>query len=1704
MQLSGYTIHQTVYHSDSTRVYRGVAKNSGRPVIIKQIQANRTSLKSRLRREFELVSAIQDSAVVEPVAYEADLELPAVIYADFGGAALSEAFAEKRSGWPCLDFLDVAIRMAEILQVIHNHGVIHQDVKPANIIYNSQTGEVRFTDFGIAVRRDGAFGTMPSLRMRGTLAYMAPEQSGRMNRAIDHRADLYSLGVTFYEGLTGRLPFEISDDALEMIHRHIAVRPADPHSLNSAVPETVSAVVMKLLAKDAEDRYQSAHGLVQDLRECRQRLQSGEVSTKFVPGKNDVSDVFVVSRKLYGRDSERAVLIEAIRRVVSGAREFCLVRGFAGIGKSSVVFDLQDAVLESRGFFVSGKFDQFQLGIPYSGILRAFRQLVNEILKGEADEVESCRRRLLEALGVNGQIIAEVIPEIERIIGPQPEPISVGPEESENRFINVFQDFVRTLASVEHPLVLFVDDLHWADPASLRLLRLLMLAPDMSCLMILGAYRDNEVDADHPLERTIASLQMQDIEVRFVEIRPLDAEEVNRMVSATLQAPADETRILAEFVHQKGGGNPFFVRELLQILHRDGHIRFDSEQGRWSWDAAHISSLPAPDRIGELMVHKLHYMSGETRVALQFAACMGSRFDRAALVTVLQCSDVELEERLRPALREGLLSPLLPGSDDRVANMESTLEFAGADGHYQFQHDRIQQAAYDSIETAERESAHLQIAGQLIRKVGDAADALDESIFSIVHHLDAAGDAIEAQHERRTEYAKLYLRAGQRALGSAAYQAAADAAGKGVALLPPDAWEAEYELARKLYEVHAEAEHLSSRNARCIEIIEEILRYVDDPLDRVVAYETHLRALTALGEIEKVITVGLEALGSLGFVLPPNPGRPRVLIQTLWTQWQIFRRGIDSVVSAPETRDPYARAALGILPLIGAPMYKLRQNLWAIWACAYVELSYRAGWATASPYGLTSMAGMLLGMGRHRFARALSIVSLKLQDRIGSSNHAAKTLFAHGAIVEHWFESLEKGFENLLRGSRTGIEAGDIEYGGYCHHYYCVHSFYSVGDLADLEAEFAVQYRLINNYGNENVQGLNRIYYQLIMNLRHGEGDVHLLNGEVYDEEHGLQQLYDRKYISAVVIHQSVRALLRYLFDRPEEALASVQEADRLLHYVPAMYFYTLNLYLEALILCALGPESELVRRRYFKKRMKQLFRKFETWAGLNPAVYEHKLSLLRAEYFRIRGDFSRAVNSYTAAIKGAHARGYLLDEALACELAGEHYRKQGNDRIARTYIEEARAVFRRWGADARVRHLESKYPDWFSEAGAADEASASNRATLESTIAFATRSAGGDLDTETVTKAVQMLFAGQSAAAVMQEFLRLSVENAGAQRGALILRRGEELWLEAVRELEPQLAAEFRAQRFESYTALPREIINYVLHSGESIVLANAREGGEFTADPYVRRSGARSILVAPVVYQSDVRGVLYLENRLAANVFTRPRLQILSVLSHQAAVSLENARLYEHMQSEIGEKTRQLLNLKLARDRMDPHFLFNSLNMVHALMSQDPARANEALMAVADLYRTLTDISEAELVDFELEWRFLEDYLKLMRLRFNQSLTVEIERPETLPTIRIPPLCLQPIAENSFKHGFRMSTDRMELRIRLSTVGDEVRVEFQDNGGGFEDDVQPGDTLHSIRERLAHYFGRAELSTENLERGSRTIVRLAPRSGEGSGQAR
>ena len=609
LTLPGYKITTSISDGFNTSVYRGIRQSDEEPVIIKILKAEFPTLEqiTRLKHEYKITQHLHVDSIVKYYSLETYQNRLALISEDFGGNSLSKTISTQLN---LTAFLKIGIQLASALNSLHQNCIIHKDIKPSNIIINLETGTVKLTDFSIASRLSKETPQINSTNLvEGTVAYMSPEQTGRMNRTLDYRSDFYSLGVTFYEMLTGELPFH-SNDILELVHCHIAKHPTAPcecrRNLENSdrVPQVVADIVMKLLAKNAEDRYQTAEGIKADLEKCLNSWQTTGEIADFVPGQFDRSPQLSIPQKLYGREAEVDRLLAAFERVSGLAEaqplensenlatrsqsEIVLVSGYSGIGKTAIVNEVHKPIVRQHGYFINGKFDQFKRNIPYAALIQAFGSLIGQLLTQSSEKLQAWREKLGAALGTNGAVIVDVIPEIELIIGKQPEVPQLGAAESQNRFNRVFQEFIGVFTRAEHPLVIFLDDLQWADSASLNLMQLLVGNSESQYLLLIGAYRDNEVNPTHPLVQAIEQIAKTGTPVNNIVLQPLDFGNVSELIADTLTAN-DKVKLLAELIFHKTGGNPFFITQLLQALYQENLLYFEFSSGSWQWDLAQIS-----------------------------------------------------------------------------------------------------------------------------------------------------------------------------------------------------------------------------------------------------------------------------------------------------------------------------------------------------------------------------------------------------------------------------------------------------------------------------------------------------------------------------------------------------------------------------------------------------------------------------------------------------------------------------------------------------------------------------------------------------------------------------------------------------------------------------------------------------------------------------------------------------------------------------------------------------------------------------------------------------------------------------------------------------------------------------------------------------------------------------------------------------------
>jgi len=1489
-----FEIEETILADERKTVCRALRQSDGKAVVLKIISGELldTSEAAKLRREYEIAKGLDFSGVAKVLEIKEFSDVIALVMEDFGGEALSEQV--KNGAMPLRDFLAVASQLAEILAELHRRGIIHKDLKPDNILLGA--GEVRLIDFGIAAPiSQETVGIVSHRELEGSLSYLSPEQTGRMNRPVDYRTDFYSLGVTFYQLLSGRLPF-VSDDPAELLHAHLARQPQPLLEVNPAVPPTLQAIVQKLMDKSPEQRYQSATGLKTDLERCLQMLENHGEIHEFELATADRSDRFQIPQKLYGREQETQVLLDTFDEVSRGAARWMLVSGYSGIGKSSLIQEIHKPIVARRGYFTSGKFDQFNRNAPYTAVIAAFRNLMRQLLSESDEKVAQWKAKLLAALGSNGQIVIDVVPEVRLIIGEQPTVPSLPPSEAQNRFNLVFLKFVQTLSAPEHPLVLFLDDLQWADAPSLKLIEILLSDDETAHLLLLGAYRDNEVDATHPLTKTIQTLKEAEGTVQEITLKPLHISELNQIAADTLHVDPDETRPLAELLLEKTGGNPFFVNEFLKALHADKLIVFDYSESRWGWDIEKIRDRNITDNVVELMRGKIQVLDENTQRLCRHAACIGNRFDLVTLATVSEMTPQMTARTLWPAIREGLIVPI--GNTYRlaevVADSEKTLN-----SEYRFSHDQVQNAAYVLLDEASKKALHLKIGRLLLGSFSE--EEKNDRIFELTTQFNHGASLIHEEKER-VSIAKLNLAAGKKAKNAAAYEPAFRYLAAGIALLPTDAWQRYYDLALELHNECAEAAYLSGNAEEMERLTAVVFRNAAELLHKVKAYTVKIQGYLSLTRNEEALNSCLEILALLGARFPAKPGKLHIVKSLITTKIRLRGKSADFLVGLPNMTDPTVTAIMEILPYAAAAAYFAKPDLFPLIVFKQVSLSVQHGnhiqsaFAYAT-YGLVMCGSTLEFDEGQKFGE----IAIRLLDKFKAVAVATRTHFVNGGFIQHWRHHFRDTLDELLGAYQKGLETGDFTYGSYSIFNYASVKFYMGSPLPALKKEMdeynAALYKIKQNTG---IVWLS-IPRQTVANLL-GEANVsHRMSGPIYDESVEIERHIAGKDFSGLAVYYMSRMTLSYLFDETGEAIEHGEHGVKLLDavlstpHVPQMHYY---------FALALFREAEKVapaqRRKFLSKTKKPLglIRKF---AKSVPANHLAKQHLLEAEWHRSQGNYAQAEQLYQNAIAAARDSGFLHEEAIANELAARFWTIRHNADRSRQHLLEARRLYQKWGAVAKVRHLDQQYGLKASAAQTSDT--------------FSSRSGGhssDELDMLSLTKAALAISGEIQLDKLMSKLMHVVVENAGAQNGYLVIERDGQWRIEAKGSAEEGEESGMPSTLLQDNKFVPESVVQYVVRTREDLVVNDIQQDIRFAGDRVVRQKQTRSALCLPVINQGEIIGILYAENNLSAGVFTEERVQFMKLLSGQVAVSLENALQYERLEQKVAERTAEVMRQK------------------------------------------------------------------------------------------------------------------------------------------------------------------------------------------------
>jgi len=1510
--LPNYQISTQIYESANSLVYRGVRKKDNQPVILKVLKEDYPTPEelTRYRQEYDIIRHLADiDGIIKAYDLEKYQNTLVIILEDFGGESLKRWLA-KRS-FSLDELLKLAITTTDILGQVHQQNIIHKDINTANLVLNTNSGVLKIIDFGISTQLSRQHLTLknPDV-LEGTLAYMSPEQTGRMNRALDYRTDFYSLGVTFYELFTGKLPFE-SKDAMELVHCHIAKTPMLVCEINPDVPPILFEIVMKLMAKNAEDRYQSAFGVKFDLEKCRENLTGLKdlSGLQFELAQHDFSEHFQIPQKLYGREPEIDTLLSGFERVASGKAEMMLVAGYSGIGKSALVKEIYKFLSEKQGYFIIGKFDQFQRNIPYSAVVNAFKELVQQLLTENEAQLLVWKEKLLTALGPNGQIIIDILPEVELILGPQTTVPQLGPTESQNRFNLVFQNFMQVFCQPEHPLVMFLDDLQWVDSATLKLLKLIMTDQDNTALFLIGAYRDNEVDPTHSLITTLDKLREENVTINQITLKPFAFEHINQLIAESLHHNLKVVSALTDLVMRKTGGNPFFVNQFLHTLYEEDLLTFQTEEVSktsevlafgWQWNIEQIETLNITDNVVDLMIGKLKKLPESARQVVRLAACVGNRFDLDTLSVIYEKSLAETFQDIMPVLTEGFILP------------SSSLELSGeevqssplANRHFHFLHDRVQQAAYALIDDEQKQTVHLQI-GRLLLK-NTSVDILEEKVFDIVEHFNHSIELLINPAER-LEIAQLNLLAGQKAKMATAYEAAVNYLTVGQKCLTENSWESEYDLTLNLFTEAAETAYLSGDFKQMEQLAQIVLQQAQTLSDEVKIREIQILACVAQRQIQKGVKIALVFLERLGISFSFEPAQETVGLALQEMQISLTDKQIQSFIDLPMMTDTNKILAMQVMVAITGPAYHVSPKLMILLVLKQVELSLEYGNVSESSFSYVFYGIVLCGVvsdieSGYQFGQ----LGLDLLKRVGEKRLEAKVVETFNALVRLWKEHVKESLQSLLGSYQTGLETGDIEYAAYSIFIYSSYSYFRAKPLITFEPEIARCTHALAQLKQENILSWNHLYWQVVLNLMGHSDNPCRLVGKAYDENIQLplhQQSNDGTALHFLYLN---KCILHYLFQEYVPAVKNAEIAEQHLDGVVGLLAVPIFHFYDSLAKLAVYPSLPQQEQDAVLAKVSANQEKMKHWASHAPMNFQHKHDLVEAEKARILGQLE-AIEWYEKAIAGAKENEYLNEEALAYELAGQFYFRRDMDKFAQAYMKEAHYRYQQWGALAKVRDLEIRYPQ-FLFAKTANQMPTD--ATISATQMTATSTKGGSdwLDLNSVMKASQTLSGEIVLSQLLTKMMLIVIENAGAEKGCLLLPKQDSWFIEAEGRIDSNAVTVLQSLELEKSEQLSANIIHYVARTFDNVVLHDATQEGNFTRDAYIVKQQPKSVLCTPLINQGKLTGILYLENHLTMGAFTANRLETLNMLSSQIAISIENSLLYNNLEQKVAERTHEL----------------------------------------------------------------------------------------------------------------------------------------------------------------------------------------------------
>jgi histidine kinase len=1479
-------MQELLYQSTKSKIWKSQIEN-GEYVIIKVLDTDYPSQESlsQLKIEYDITQSFQSDNIRKAVKYGDFNGRPSIWLEYIEGETLKKHL-EQEEGISLTKFFEIALAITNTLLEIHKQNIIHRDINPNNILINGQ-GQPVLIDFGIASRfnlKENHF--LDTGHLAGTLIYISPEQTGRMNRIVDQRSDLYSLGITFYEMLTKKVPF-YSQDIAELVHLHIAQVPTSPHEIKLNIPISLSDIVMKLLEKNAENRYNSAYGLYKDLQKAQKLFLENNLEEYFELGTEDFSSKFHISQQLYGREKENEVLLAQFKKInLYSSKEILLVGGYSGVGKTSLIHEIHKPITEEKGFFIEGKFDQYQKNVPYSAWIQAFEMFTNALLSSDAATLLQWKKTILEFVGTNGKVLIDVIPHLELIIGSQPEVSELGSIEAQNRFIYIFRQFLKAVTAFEKPLVIFIDDFQWADLPSLNLLQAIATAEDIGKLLIIGAYRNNEVSSSHPFIETVGSIK-KDTTLKIDEIilQNLQIADVTAIIQDTIKGKETENIAeLAALVYQKTNGNAFFVNQFLKTLYTENLIAFDYQNNCWTWDIKKIKRQNITDNVVELMASKIQKLNEKTQNILKKVACVGNKFNFTMLELLGVDSNV-VENILEEALIEGIIIRIKTGS-------------------YGFAHDRIQQAAYSLIPEQEKKEFHLEI-GHLLWEDYKNTEHNSTTVFDVVNQFNRAVNLIA--EDFKLELANLNMKAGKAAKTANAYAAAREYLQLATQLFEKNLWETQYDIAVELFSELAEVEYLNGAFEASQELVEHILQNVKTDIEKAEIYNMLIIQNTLSSRFNVAIELGAKGLALMNENLVTNNSMEVLQAEIGNMMGKINGRDVLSLINEPVMQEPTKIVATKLLVnLIPTAYLSGQMPLYALISAKIINIGLQYGHSKESSHGYSNYGGVVAAMmGEYQLAYQFGQLAMQLTEKFDNMYLRCKDSMLFGNFMSPWVRHIKETEAINLEGFKLGLETGELQYPGYIAMFQVMSPWYS-SEILDNVLDNA------NKYLDFTSKTKHQWVYDGIFALKMGVCNLlgishspESFSFDEIDETKEFKEWVERTSFNAASFYHILKAETYYLYGNSALALQHLKQAEPFMPAIAGMIITSSYNFYHSLVLADLYGKQVMADEEIIAQ-ITQNQLQMKKWADNCTQNFLHKYYLVEAQLAKIQGNIWESISLHKKSIDEARENKFIQNEAIAQELLAKLWKTQKQDEYAALHIERAYNAYNVWGAFHKTNLLKKEYVSLQQNNKGTYETEILKTVNVSQMTSLTTMGSSSSLsiDINSILKASQTISKEVVLEELLQKMIYILAENAGATYACLLLPKKDEWSIEAVyKNSQTHILENISIQG-----NAPQTVMNYVLRVGKTVLLGNAFQQGNFVEDAYIKANKTKSVLAMPLLKGKKIQAILYLENNLNEEVFTNNRIETLTLLSSQVLISIENATLYASLEDKVAERTKQL----------------------------------------------------------------------------------------------------------------------------------------------------------------------------------------------------